>query len=49
MKLYIPMKIEEVLTDEIKVDLITRVKVGYVRSAEYVFSICVGHPSIGWQ
>ena len=41
--------IEEVLTDEIKVDLLSRDKVGDVRSAEHVFSIRVCPSSIDWK
>ena len=41
--------IEEVLTDEIKVEINSRVKVGNARSSEYLFSIRVSPPSIDWQ
>ena len=42
--------LEEVLTDEINVELISRTKVADdVRSADYVFSIRVCPPSMDWK
>ena len=41
--------IEEVIMNEIKVELLSRVKVGDVRSAEHVFSIRVSPSSSDWQ